>query len=96
MTKAPIQIGYESVPRLPRHVKFRFDETRQQWVMLGPERVFMPDEIATAILQRCDGAVSVGAIADALATEFSASRDVVGPDILQMLQDLADKGMIEA
>ena len=50
-----IAIVDSSVPKLPRHIKLRFDETRQQWLMLAPERVLMPDEIAVAILRRCDG-----------------------------------------
>ena len=39
-------ITEENVPRLPRHVKFRFDQAREAWVVLAPEKVFMPDEIA--------------------------------------------------
>jgi pyrroloquinoline quinone biosynthesis protein D len=84
------------VPRLPRHIKFRFDEARQQWLLLAPERVLMPDEIAVEILKLCDGAADVGSIADTLAAKFAAPRDVVGKDVMQMLQDLADKGVVEA
>lgn len=96
MSRQRIQIGDASVPRLPRHVKFRFDETRKQWIILAPERVLMPDEIATEILHLCDGTASVGAISDALAAKFAAPRDIVGHDVVRMLQDLADKGVIEA
>ena len=91
-----VAIVDSSVPKLPRHIKLRFDTTRQQWLMLAPERVLMPDEIAVAILQRCDGVATVAAIADELAAKFSAPRDQVGRDIVQMLQDLADKGMVVA
>jgi pyrroloquinoline quinone biosynthesis protein D len=96
MNRQRTQIDDTSVPRLPRHVKFRFDTTRQKWMLLAPERVLMPDEIAVEVLQLCDGIASVGAIADNLATKFSAPREVVGQDVIQMLQDLADKGVIEA
>jgi pyrroloquinoline quinone biosynthesis protein D len=89
-------IADTSVPRLPRHIKFRFDEARQQWLLLAPERVLMPDEIAVEILKLCDGAADVGGIADALAAKFAAPRDIVGKDVVQMLQDLADKGVVEA
>ena len=51
-----------SLPRLPRHVKMRFDKARDRWVVLAPERVLMPDETALEVLQRCDGETSVNAI----------------------------------
>ena len=94
--KERLVISDASVPRLPRHVKFRFDEARQQWLLLAPERVLMPDEIAVEIIKLCDGVASVGAISDALAAKFEAPRDQVGSDVITMLQDLADKGVIAA
>ena len=93
---APLRIAADSVPRLPRHVKLRFDEARKRWTLLAPERVFVPDEIAVEILQRCDGVATVAAIADALAEKFGAPRDEVARDVLEMLQDLAEKGVVAA
>ena len=89
-------ISDASVPRLPRHVKFRFDEARQQWLLLAPERVLMPDEIAVEIIKLCDGVATVGAISDALAAKYAAPREQVGGDVIVMLQDLADKGVMTA
>ena len=93
---APLRIAADSVPRLPRHVKLRFDEGRKRWTLLAPERVFVPDEIAVEILQRCDGIATVAAIVDALAEKFGAPRDEVAHDVLEMLQDLAEKGVVAA
>lgn len=87
-------ITEESVPRLPRHVKFRFDQAREAWVVLAPEKVFMPDEIAVEVLKRCDGDTTLKDIIDDLARTFEAERDVVAADVVAMLQDLADKGII--
>ena len=56
----------------------------------------MPDPIAAEILQRCDGARAISAIADELAAKYQAPREQVGQDILQMVQDLADKGVLTA
>jgi pyrroloquinoline quinone biosynthesis protein D len=84
----------DSVPRLPRHVKFRFDQARDAWVVLAPEKVFMPDEIAVEILKRCDGSATLRDIIDDLAKTFEAERDMVATDVVTMLQDLADKGII--
>ena len=84
----------DSVPRLPRHVKFRFDQARDAWVVLAPEKIFMPDEIAVEILKRCDGSTTLRDIIDDLAKTFEAERDVVATDVVTLLQDLADKGII--
>jgi pyrroloquinoline quinone biosynthesis protein D len=85
-----------SVPRLPRHIKLRFDDARQRWVLLAPERVMLPDEIAVEILQRCDGQATVASIADTLAAKFLAPREEVERDVIELLQDLADKGTVAA
>ena len=50
-----ISVSEASRPKLPRHARLKFDETRQVWVILAPERVLAPDEIAVEVLQLCDG-----------------------------------------
>jgi pyrroloquinoline quinone biosynthesis protein D len=79
---------------LPRHARLQFDETRQRWVILAPERVLAPDEIAVEILQLCDGARSVAQMIDQLAAKYAAERAAIGADVIAMLQDLADKGFL--
>lgn len=82
-------------PILPRHVKLRFDQTRQVWILLAPERVLAPDDISVEVLQLCDGKRSVRDIADVLATKFAAPADQIATDVAAMLQDLADKGFLD-
>ena len=84
-----------SLPRLPRHVKLRFDQRRDRWIVLAPERVLMPDEIAVEILKRCDGETRVSAIVADLAAAYEAPAEEIGADVAEMLQDLADKGFVE-
>jgi pyrroloquinoline quinone biosynthesis protein D len=91
---APVRVETASVPKLPRHVKFRFDETRQKWILLAPERLLLPDETAVAILERVDGARSVGDIVAALAAAYDAPAAEIETDVIAMLQDLADKGFV--
>jgi len=91
-----VTISDDSIPRLPRGVKLRFDKQRDKWVVLAPERVFVPDPIALEILKRCDGEATVAAIVDDLAQAFSAPREVIAKDVNAMLQDLADKGIMAA
>lgn len=89
-------IGEDSTPSLPRHVKLRRDEARGQWVLLAPERVLVPDAIAIEILQRLDGQATVGAMADEFAEKYQSPRAEVLRDVIEMLQDLADKGFLAA
>jgi pyrroloquinoline quinone biosynthesis protein D len=89
-----ISVSEASRPVLPRHARLRFDETRQRWVILAPERVLAPDEIAVEILQLCDGARSVAQMIDQLAAKYTAERAAIGTDVIALLQDLADKGFL--
>ncbi len=89
-----ISVSEASRPLLPRHAKLKFDETRQRWVILAPERVLAPDEIAVEVLQLCDGTLSVEAMIDQLAAKYTAERSAIATDVIAMLQDLADKGFL--
>ena len=89
-----ISVSETSRPVLPRHARLKFDETRQVWVILAPERVLAPDEIAVEVLQLCDGQCRVADIVEALAAKYAAPRDAISADVIAMLQDLADKGFL--
>ena len=89
-----ISVSEASRPKLPRHARLKFDETRQVWVILAPERVLAPDEIAVEILLLCDGARSVAQMIDQLAAKYAADRNDIATDVIAMLQDLADKGFL--
>lgn len=89
-----ISVSEASRPVLPRHAKLKFDETRKVWVILAPERVLAPDEIAVEVLRLCDGVRSVGAIVDELGAKYAAAREAISTDVIAMLQDLADKGFL--
>ncbi|HXZ00215.1 MAG TPA: pyrroloquinoline quinone biosynthesis peptide chaperone PqqD [Stellaceae bacterium] len=80
--------------RFAPHVKFRYDETRGRWVVLAPERLLLPDEQAVEILKLIDGASSVDAVIDDLTRRFEAPREIIAADVIGMLQDLADKGVL--
>jgi len=90
----PSRITEQSTPRFAPQVVFRYDEARERWVILAPERVLMPDDIAVEILKRCDGSDVAGIVAD-LARNFEEDPAVIRGDVVAMLQDLADKGVLE-
>ena len=83
------------VPLLPRGVRLRTDEIRGRTVLLAPERAFELDPNAAAILSLVDGARSVASIADALAARFEADRDEIERDVIEMLDDLAAKRVVD-
>lgn len=85
-----------AVPRLARGMRLREDAARNRWVVLAPERMFVPDETALEVLRLVDGVRSLDAIADALATRFAAPRDVILADVAALLEELAAKGVIAA
>jgi pyrroloquinoline quinone biosynthesis protein D len=87
-------VSEASRPKLPRHAKLKFDETRKVWVILAPERVLVPDETAVEVLQLCDGMRSVAVVVDQLAAKYAAERSAIATDVVAMLQDLADKGFL--
>jgi pyrroloquinoline quinone biosynthesis protein D len=89
-----ITVSEASRPVLPRHARLKFDETRKVWVILAPERVLAPDEIAVEVLQLCDGVRNVAIMADELAAKYAAPREAILTDVIAMLQDLADKGFL--
>jgi pyrroloquinoline quinone biosynthesis protein D len=89
-----IRVSEASRPVLPRHAKLKFDETRQVWVILAPERVLAPDQIAVEVLKLCDGVRSVAEMVDELAAKYAADRADISTDVVAMLQDLADKGFL--
>lgn len=82
-------------PVLPRYVRLHHDAGRGRWVLLAPERIIEPNEIALDVLRLCDGARDLTAIAEELASAYDAAPAEILADILELLQDLADRGLIK-
>ena len=87
-------LAADSRLRLARGARLRQDSARDRWVVLAPERMFIPDPTALEVLRLVDGLRSVGQIAEELATRYAAPREVIEADILPLLQELSDKGVI--
>ena len=88
------RIDGSAILRFAPHARFRFDEVRQAWVVLAPERLLLPDEQAVEILRLIDGTRDVDAVINELAGRFDASRDLIAGDVLTMLRDLLDKKVL--
>ncbi len=87
-------ISAASKPGLPRYVKLRHDTTRDRWLVQAPERNFYPDPIAVEVLKLCDGSRTVAEVAETLSMRYSAPKEQIQTDVISMLQDLADKGVV--
>ena len=85
----------QSVPSLPSHIRLQFDDLRQKWVVLAPERVLWPDDVSVDILKKCDGAGSADEIIDGLAQDYNADRSVIGTDVIEFLQDWSDRRLLQ-
>jgi pyrroloquinoline quinone biosynthesis protein D len=89
-----VSVEGDAVLRFAPHAKFRFDEVRQAWIVLAPERLLLPDEQAVEILQLIDGERAVDGVIDKLVRRYEAPRDVIAGDVVKMLQDLVDKKVL--
>lgn len=86
----------DAVPRLAAHRKLKLDPVRGSQTIQAPERVFVLDETAYAVVSRCDGNTSVAAIVDALCQVYEdAPRAEVETDVIALIQDFLDKGVME-
>lgn len=89
-----LELTGASLPRLARHARLKFDKVREQWVLLVPERVLVPDATAIEIFNLCDGERSIDIVVDLLCEKYAADRGLIENDVIALLQDLADKGYL--
>jgi pyrroloquinoline quinone biosynthesis protein D len=88
-------IADDQRPRLPRGVRLKFDEARNEWLLLAPERVIKANPIAVEILKRCDGTRSVLSLVEELATLYNADPMRVQTDVHGLLRELATKRLLD-
>lgn len=89
------EISEASRPRLPKGVRTRFDEARDTWLLLAPERTLALDEVAAAILAEVDGERSFGEVVDILAAKYDAPKERIATDVRTFLLSLMERRMLE-
>lgn len=85
----------QSTPSLPRHVRIQFDRVRNARAVLSPEKIYWPNEISLAILDRCDGRATVDEIITGLAAEYDAPPEEVAIDVGAFLQEWSDRLLVK-
>jgi pyrroloquinoline quinone biosynthesis protein D len=81
-------------PKFAPGVRLQEDKARGRWIVMAPERMFIPDEIALEVLRLVDGARDEAAIVAVLAEKFAAPAEVIAGDVRVMLEDLIAKGAL--
>lgn len=82
------------IPRFPPGVRLHEDKARSRWVVMAPERMFIPDETALEVLRLVDGTRDEEAIVALLAEKFAAPVEEIRADVAEMLRDLVAKGAL--
>jgi pyrroloquinoline quinone biosynthesis protein D len=79
-----------SKPHLRGHVRVQLDTVRQRFAVLGPERVYWPDEVAVDILKLCNGERTIVEIAAQLAEDYAAPVETIQTDVMEFVQSWTD------
>lgn len=89
---APPHVPLSGHPVLSRHVRMRFDRTRERHVLLGPESVIVLNSTGADILGLCDGRRTVSDIAAELRTRYDRAVD---DEVSAFLARLVTKRCVE-
>ena len=81
-----------SHPRLATGARLRYDEVRQEHVLLIPEGAVRLNPTAVAVLELCDGERTIEEIAGALSERYGGA-DVSG-DVRELVDALAHRGLV--
>ena len=79
-------------PRLATGARLRYDEVREEHVLLIPEGVVRLNPTAAEVLELCDGERSLEEIAAALSARY-AGADVTD-DVRELLDALTQRGLV--
>ena len=79
-------------PRLATGARLRYDEVREEHVLLIPEGVVRLNPTAAEVLGLCDGERSVDDIAGVLSDRYDGAD--VRDDVLELVDAMAQKGLV--
>ena len=79
-------------PRLVTGARLRYDEVREEHVLLIPEGVVRLNPTAAEVLELCDGVRSLDDIVGALATRYEGAD--VRDDVVELVDAMAQRGLV--
>ena len=79
-------------PRLATGARLRYDEVREEHVLLVPEGVVRLNPTAAEVLGLCDGERSLEDIAGELSARYDGAD--VRDDVLELVDAMAQKGLV--
>jgi pyrroloquinoline quinone biosynthesis protein D len=79
-------------PRLVTGARLRYDEVREEHVLLIPEGVVRLNPSAAQVLELCDGERSLDDIVGALSARYEGVD--VRDDVLELVDGMAQRGLV--
>jgi pyrroloquinoline quinone biosynthesis protein D len=79
-------------PRLVTGARLRYDEVREEHVLLIPEGVVRLNPTAAEVLELCDGARSLDDIVSAVSARYEGAD--VRDDVLELVDAMAQRGLV--
>jgi pyrroloquinoline quinone biosynthesis protein D len=79
-------------PRLVTGARLRYDEVREEHVLLIPEGVVRLNPTAAQVLELCDGERSLDDIVGALSARYEGAD--VRDDVLELVGALSQRGLV--
>ena len=79
-------------PRLVTGARLRYDEVREEHLLLIPEGAVRLNPTAAEVLELCDGERSLDDIASALSERYDGAD--VHDDVRELVDALAEKGLV--
>jgi pyrroloquinoline quinone biosynthesis protein D len=79
-------------PRLVTGARLRYDEVRQEHVLLIPEGAVRLNPTAAEVLELCDGERSLDDIVGAVSARYEGAD--VRDDVLELVDAMAQRGLV--
>ena len=79
-------------PRLVTGARLRYDDVREEHVLLIPEGVVRLNPTAAEVLELCDGERSLEEIVGALTVRYEGAD--VRDDVLELVDAMAQRGLV--
>ena len=79
-------------PRLVTGARLRYDDVREEHVLLIPEGAVRLNPTAAEVLELCDGERSLEEIVGALSARYDGAD--VRDDVVELVDDMAQRGLV--